>query len=72
MKPSLPGHKEISKIKWNSRSDTLKIITKQRLQLSYEFSNKIETVFLLWIETENFLMLATAERNIKSIYAFIV
>ena len=38
----------------------LKIRTKQRLQLSYEFSNKIETYFLLWIGTENFLMLATA------------
>ena len=31
MKPGLPSLKEISKIKWNSRSDTLKIGTKQRL-----------------------------------------
>ena len=31
MKPGLPSLKEISKIKGNSRSDTLKIGTKQRL-----------------------------------------
>ena len=31
MKPGLPSHKEISKIKWNSWSNMLKIGTKQRL-----------------------------------------
>ena len=31
--------------------------TKLRLQLSYEFSNKIEKKLKLWIGTENILML---------------